>query len=128
MTNNINNFTTNAVDKESNSISYYTIMGSQDFLDENEQPRCTNETSKNIFAIKTIRDDGSIKYTIKLDNRGKMYNPLSIYGESQASSFLDRVCRSNNKYKEVNQKSFEMYLYFLKTKNIAWLHNAERVQ
>lgn len=108
------------------NIELYTIIDKHDYLDTDSLPRCSKENSSNVLAKKIYRDDGSIRYSIKLDNNGKIYNPLSIYGETKISSFLDRVCRSQNKYKDVNQKAFNMYLNFLKTKNIAWLHNAER--
>lgn len=107
-------------------IEIYTILDKHDYLDSNNYPRCGSENSANALAKKIYRNDGSIRYSIKLDNNGKIYNPLSIYGETKFSSFLDRVCRSQNKYKDVNQKAFDMYVNFLKTKNIAWLHNAER--
>jgi hypothetical protein len=105
---------------------FYCVRGQEDFLDSNNNPRCNNENSNNVLAKKIVRDDGAIKYSLKLDNNGKIFNPISIYGSTKISSFLDRVCRSQNKYKEVNLKAFNMYLSFLKTKNIAWLHNAER--
>lgn len=104
----------------------FTISGQEDFLDIDNNPRCNDINSTKVLAKRVHRDDGSIRYCIKLDNRGKLYNPISIYGETKVSSFLDRVCRSQNKYKDVNLKTFEMYIKFLKTKNIAWLNNAER--
>lgn len=108
------------------NLELFTLYGQEDFLDSGNNPRCQSENSDKVFAKKFQRDDGTIKYSLKLDNNGKIYNPISIYGTSKTSSFLDRVCRSQNKFKEVNQKAFDMYLKFLKTKNIAWLHNTER--
>jgi hypothetical protein len=51
---------------------------------------------------------------------------MSIYGQENNSTFLDRVCRASGKFKDVNYKTFDLYVNFLKTKNVAWLHNAER--
>jgi hypothetical protein len=116
----------NTSTNESAVDEFYCVRGQEDFLDSNNNPRCNNETSDKVLAKKIVRDDGAIKYSLKLDNNGKIFNPISIYGSTKISSFLDRVCRSQNKYKEVNLKAFNMYLSFLKTKNIAWLHNAER--
>lgn len=116
------------IQKNENGITseYYTIIGSEDFLDHNKNPRCYEESSKNVLAKKIYRTTDSVRYSIKIDNNGKIFNPLSIYGDVKQTSFLDRVCRAQNKYKDVNYKAFEMYLQFLKTKNLAWLHNAER--
>lgn len=104
---------------------YYTAHGAHDSLDVDNNP-VLNEDSDKTLAKKIIRSDGTIKYTIKLSSEGKLLNPFSIYGQEKNSTFLDRVCRSNSKFKEVNQKSFDLYLKFLKTKNNAWLLNAER--
>ncbi len=105
---------------------FYSTMGSHDYLDDQNYPRISKENDKRILAKKITREDGSIKYSIKLTNNGKMQNPLSMYGVEKDNTFLDRVCRSNDKFKEVNYKVFDLYINFLKTKNIAWLHNAER--
>jgi hypothetical protein len=109
-----------------NDTEAFTVSGKEDYIDKDNNPRCEDPSSDKVFAKKILRDDGSVRYTIKLDNRGKLYNPISIYGETKISSFLDRVCRSQNKYRDVNLKTFEMYIRFLKTKNIAWFNNAER--
>lgn len=106
--------------------AYYTVVGQEDFLDTESNPRIQSEESNKVLAKRLSRSDGTYRYMVKLDRGGKIYNPLSIYGENQATSFLDRVCRSQNKFKDVNLKAFGMYLNFLKTKNTAWLHNTER--
>jgi hypothetical protein len=82
--------------------------------------------SKNIFAKKITRKNGTTKFTIRTSQDGKLYNPISIYGKEEQKTFLDRVCRSNNKFVEVNLKTFNLYTQFLKTKNLAYLNNAER--
>lgn len=106
---------------------YYTIIGQEDFIDQDNNPRCDTEDSDKILAKKIYKDNSFYKYSIKIDNNGKIYNPLSIYGDVKQTSFLDRIyCRSQNKYRDVNYKTFQLYLQFLKTKNLAWLHNAER--
>lgn len=105
----------------------FTVIGQEDFVDELGRPRLNTEESDKVYAKQITRADHTRKYMIKLDRSGKLYNPLSIYGDqSQASAFLERVCRSQFKYREVNLKAFEMYLKFLSTKNIAWFNNTER--
>jgi hypothetical protein len=105
---------------------FFTISGEEDFTDSSGSPRLEKDSTEKTYAKKIIRKDNSYKYLIKLSNNSKLFNPLSIYGIEQDKSFLNRVCRSNKKFKEVNQKAFEWYLKFLTTKNIAWLNNAER--
>ena len=112
--------------EEDNGSAYYCVIGSQDFIDEESFPRVNKEDDNRVLAKRIVRDDGSSRFSIKLTNSGKMQNPLSMYGIEKTNNFLDRVCRSDKKFKEVNQKVFNMYINFLKTKNIAWLNNAER--
>jgi hypothetical protein len=114
------------VDKNSVVNEFYTLVGLEDFVDLNNNPRLNKETDDNIFAKKTVRADSSIRYSVRLSKDGKIYNPMSIYGQETNSTFLDRVCRASGKFKDVNYKTFDLYVNFLKTKNVAWLHNAER--
>lgn len=116
----------NTTQNDNSNDAYYTIVGQEDFVDNESNPRINAESSDKVLAKKMARSDGTYRYMLKLDRGGKVYNPLSIYGENQATSFLDRVCRSQNKFKDVNPKAFSMYINFLRTKNIAWLHNTER--
>lgn len=103
----------------------FTLDGLQDFYDANQTPRLNNEDDR-VYAKKTIRIDGTIKYTIRTGLDKKLYNPISPIDKESNRAFLDRVSRSNDKFRAVNQKSFDWYIRFLTTKNTAWLHNAER--
>jgi TRAP-type mannitol/chloroaromatic compound transport system substrate-binding protein len=83
--------------------------------------------NNNICAKKIRREDSSIKYVIKTDLNFRLYNPFSLYDQSEKySNFIDNVCRQSNKFKEVSKKVFDFYTEFLKTKNVALLNNAER--
>jgi hypothetical protein len=104
----------------------YTSPDQADFLDEDDFPRTLNPHNKNITAKKIIKRDAPPKYSIRIGLNNKLFNPLSIYGKEKDSTFLDTVCRANDRFIDVNLKVFELYLSFLKTKNISWLHNAER--
>lgn len=110
---------------QSPSIEYYTISGYQDFFDENQLPRLNSDTNKT-YAKKTIRDNGTVRYSIRLSLSNKLYDPTSQYGLDKTKSFLDSTVRSENRFKNVSPKVFEMYVTFLKTKNNSWLHNAQR--
>lgn len=104
----------------------FTLIGHEDFIDSVGLAQVCSSNNDKIFAKQMSRKDGSTKFMVRLASNGKLFNPLSIYGIEQDNSFLNRVCRSNKKFREVNQKTFSWYLKFLNTKNIAWLNNAER--
>jgi hypothetical protein len=93
---------------------YYTFADSGDFIDTDGNNRAKEENDS-VVAKKTVRKNGSIKYTIRLGNDSKLYNTASIYDNKQDHTFLDRICRSNDRFKEVNLKVFNLYLQFLKT-------------
>ena len=114
----------NFTDEE--SIEYFTIVGLEDHTDSNGHSKAYEENEEKIFAKKSVRKDGTPKYSIRLSNNGKLYNPVSIYGKETDPKFLDRICRSDKRFKEVNEKAFSWYIKFLNTKNISWLYNAER--
>lgn len=105
---------------------FYTLIGLEDFKDKSNNPRISDENNSKVLAKKIVREDSSIRFSVKLGGNGKMYNPVSIYGEEKSNNFLDRICRNNNKFRDVNSKAFDLYVKFLKTKNVAWLNNAER--
>jgi hypothetical protein len=111
-------------DITSKQDEFYTITGTEDYQDKRNNPRLYQETDQ-VLAKKVYRTDGSAKNYIKINVNGNIYNPLSLYGD-KTSNFLDRVCKSGSKFREVNQKAFDMYISFLRTKNASWLHNAER--
>jgi len=115
-------------DKEINTLledEYFTVSGLEDYLDINNNPRVTSQDDKKILAKKVAIEDNSAKYSIKIDSIGKIYNPVSMYVDKE--SFLDKVCEGSEKFKEVNFKIFNMYIHFLRTKNISWINNAEQV-
>ncbi len=115
-----------ASEQISSNTELYTLIDHQDFIDSDNNPRAKNDNDQ-VLAKKIIRDDGSIKYMVKRDGSGKLYNPISIYGQnvSRSTTFLDKTCK-DFKFRTVNMKIFEYYISFLKTKNLSWLYNAER--
>ena len=115
----------NKIDRSSQN-EYYTIVGDGDFIDSNNNSRVNDTNTNKILAKKIIRDDGSIRYQIRIANAGKLYNPVSIYGQEKVNTFLDRVCRTEHKFRDVNIKAFNLYISFLNSKNLSYLHNAER--
>jgi hypothetical protein len=112
-------------DNKSSLTEYYTLSGNQDFFDQNELPRLSSESDK-VYAKKVVREDNSIRYCIRLSLSNKLYDPTSTYGLDKTKSFLDNTVRSEDRFKNVSHKVFDLYTTFLKTKNTSWLYNAQR--
>lgn len=109
---------------DKHDVSYYTILGQHDFLDSDNNPSC-HEDSPHVCA-KKITNNTKSRFYIKTGIYGKIYNPIGLYSEGTANKMLAKVGKKAWEYKEVNSKVFDMYTSFLRTKNIAWLNNAER--
>lgn len=107
------------------TYSYYTIFGSHDFLDEDDKPRANSE-NKNVVAKSVQTDDKPLRYYIKVGTYGKIFNPIGLFSEGNNTKFLSKIGKKQFEFKEVNYKIFNLYLNFLRSKNIAWLNNAER--
>jgi hypothetical protein len=118
--------TDNEISNNQMSNIFYCLNGFGDITDDHNNAISTNENNKAICAKKIIRDDNTIKYLIKTGDDRKLYNPVSIYGSAQNKTFLESISRNQNLFKEVNNTVFNLYLRFLKTKNVAYLHQAER--
>jgi hypothetical protein len=104
---------------------YYTVIGLQDFLDEDQYPR-TNKENKNIYAKCSVNEEGKRIYLIKIGRYNKIFNPFGMYSEGKSEKFLSKIGKAEFVFKRVNQNIFDLYINFLKTRNIAWLNNAER--
>ena len=112
------------INKSVATTEYYCMIGLEDFLDLHNNPR-TEKDNTNTLAKKIIRDDSSIRYSIRVSKEGRLYNPLSLYGEEKKYTLYDNN-PNTTKFKDVNFRCFEHYLNFLKTKNIAYFNNSER--
>ena len=104
---------------------FYSVSGSEEYVDTENYPR-VSEQNKSIAAKAVPKQDGVYRYFIRVANTGKIYNPMTAYDADLTPTFLDRVCRSAWKFREVNDTAFSMYLKFLQSKNMSWLHNTER--
>jgi hypothetical protein len=109
-----------------NLEAFFCISGEQDFFDDSGYPRCSDANNSLVCAKKLSKNNNTIKYLIRINRDGKMYNPISLYGKKDESYTKNSPYSKARTFKEVNHKSFNMYINFLKTKNIAWLQNAER--
>lgn len=105
---------------------FYSFIGDEDFLDENNNPRIESETNKKIIAKKIYKSDGRIKFLVKIDNSGRFFNPRSPVSSIKNTKLLQTISLSQDKFKEISSKAFTLYLNFLRSRNEAWLSNAER--
>ena len=60
------------------------------------------------------------RYTLSL------HDALPIYSEGTARKQMRHAGRPEWQFKETTKQVFDKYINFLKTKNVAWLNNAER--
>lgn len=107
------------------SYKYYTIFGSHTDLDKDNNPIIDNE--KMAMAYSRVSEETSDEqYFLKVGLYGKIFNPIGLFSEGKQNKFLSKIGKNEYNYTRVNKKVFDMYLNFLRTKNIAWLNNAER--
>lgn len=105
------------------SSAYYTIMGDHDYLDEAKNPLAKTDNDK-VVAKKLVNT--KTRYFVKAGPYGKLFNPIGLYSEGHGNRFVAKSGKNLWSFKEVNNKVFDLYVSFLKTKNTAWLTNAER--
>ena len=105
----------------------YSFGEERDYDDSDGYPRAEILAGEDIFktdrvyALKIINET-STRYYIKCGMHGRPYNPIGMYKDSR------KVRRGGSivQLKKTTEKKFNFYVEFLKTRNLAWLHNAER--
>ena len=104
---------------------YYTSFGDQEWIDEDGNSRVGKDSDK-IYAQSKPNEHGTVHYFVKANKYGKLYNPTGMYTEGQHKRFNKVLGAQEFQFRKVNLRVFELYTSFLKTKNTAWLNNAER--
>lgn len=114
---------------------FYTTLQYQEFIDDNEN-YCSSSESNKVFAKATksgyskhMTEKNPIfyKFFVRVSQGKQLYDPFPKYSLSDnRGSFIDKVCKDNNPYKEVPEPIFNMYLNYLKTENVMWLNKAQR--
>lgn len=108
--------------EEDYSTIYYTELGKEDRKDNEGNP--ITDSSDKALAKAVYRKQ--LNYYIRVGNDGKIYNPHGLFSEGSHNNFLKRLGKPQWKMLKVPHKVFSMYLNFLRTKNTAWLNNAQR--
>lgn len=114
---------TDQVSTNTDESAYYTMIGDHDFLDEAKNPLANVDNDK-VVAKRLVGN--KIRYFVKAGPYGKLFNPIGLYSEGRGNRFMAKSGKNLWSFKEVNNKVFDLYVSFLKTKNTAWLTNAER--
>lgn len=104
---------------------YYTIFGQHDLLDDDGNPLSKDE-KRGYAYVRTNTGNNTQNYFIKIGLYGKIFNPMGLYSEGKENKFLSKIGKNEYNFTKVNKKVFDMYLNFLRTKNLAWINNAER--
>lgn len=114
-------------DKEEDqyNYTYYVMFGDHDALDNNNNPITQNQKKSVAYSRKEMNSSEE-QYYLKVGMYGKIFNPIGLFSEGRKDKFLSKIGKNEFNYTKVNKKVFDMYLNFLRTKNIAWLNNAER--
>ena len=100
------------------------MIGKHDWIDEDRNPRKDSETDD--VCAKKVPREKTFKYYIKTGVHGKIFDPIGLFSEGTSAKFLARAGKKAWNFTQVNAKVFDMYVAFLRTKNKAWLINAER--
>ena len=117
-------------EEDTRSVVVYTIIGQQDEDDVDGNPIINDSKSINAedrptaYAKRTKTQAGRFKYYVKQGDRAKLANPIGMYAETLKAK--PKEGRPSWKFREVSLKVFNKYVQFLKTKNTAWLIQAER--
>ena len=117
------------------SVIAYTITGKEDFVDNDGYPivNIANdmlplaeiEERTDAYAAKVVVG-GTIKHYIKKGKYGRLFNPIGLYSEGNAKKKMKHAGKMEWTLQAVSPRTFSFYLNFLRTKNVAYLNNAER--
>lgn len=98
--------------------TYYTMFGNSSVRDENENTLTDN--SAVCYARKDETPKGRTIYYVRRGGaQSKFFNPLALYGKKEALELKNGL--EVYPFREVNQKVFDFYLAFLRTKSDKYL-------
>jgi hypothetical protein len=116
---------------------FYTIVGHEDFLDENGYPRINNETDfvlakaiQNKKPRQLTNKNFQYRYYVKTNPLKILYNPIEIHSVQDNNkheySHLHKTYKNEWVLTEVTESVFNKYKEFLKTKSLNWLKAAQQ--
>lgn len=118
------------------SYKYYSIRGREDFFDDEGLPRINSEENE-FLAAKSVQNKkpkhfnstaNHYRFYIKIFPNGKVYNPIDYFKikDKDPDRLVNSICKDGWAFKEVNKATFDKYIQFLNTLNLAWLKEVER--
>ena len=119
----------------SKNDKYYVLLDTQEFLDDKGFPRTKDVNkacAKAVYGRKSKHiTDRKAYYTyhIQCSQNNEAYNPIDLHSTVQikkTNAFIDKVCKEEVKFQEVDQSIFDQYIEFLKTKNARMLKDINR--
>lgn len=116
---------------------YYSLIGDHDFIDNDGYPRITDKNNQKIVAkaIKNKKERSVISenvfysYFIKTNPKLEVYNPvktLSTVKDKPQNNYIEKVCKNEWTFKEVDKNIFNKYISFLLSKETRLLKDIER--
>lgn len=99
---------------------FFTLFGKHDFMSD-DLPRASDK--KKALAYRVPNLNNKYSYYVKVNNENNLFNPFGTFEQFKNQTAFDR---NKKQFKEVNQKAFELYLSFLKTRNNVFLLQARR--
>lgn len=111
------------VDEQGNSASEgFPLLWSL----EDDKHNITHAQDRPEAYAQSMNIAGRRRFYVKRSAQGSLFSPLGMYTELKHNKAIHKAEREAYAFKEVSKKVFVQYLMFLKTKNAAWLKNAER--
>jgi len=111
-------------------VEVYTIAGKQDYFDDDGFPRLDESAEDAEDApdahAKSVTIGQRKKFFVKVGRHGRLFNPFGMYSEGTAAKQMRHAGKPEWNFLESEERVFDHYIQFLKSKNPAWLHNAER--
>ena len=113
------------------TATVYTVMGKEDYIEKESGLPCLNvsvdEAESNPYAhAMKIVGTSTRRFFVKQGLYGKLFNPLGFFSEGKEAQKRRHAGRLEWELKEVTEKVFNFYVNFLRTKNLSYIHNAER--
>tara|TARA_Y100001938_G_C8033960_1_gene402262 strand:+ start:686 stop:1117 length:432 start_codon:yes stop_codon:yes gene_type:complete len=82
--------------------------------------------SKKIDIKRPDTETLTYRYYVKSGLDGSLFDPWGMFSEGTQASYAKRQGKSSWTFKKVSKECFDFYNNFLKSRNAAWLKNAER--
>ena len=132
----INQFDIDHNKESKQSDRYYTLNGTEEFVDDKGFPRLNEESDKTYAKAvynkksRNITDSRTyFSYYVISNPNNELYNPVSLHSTikpKENNKFINKVCKDDWSFKEVNKSVFDTYTQFLKTQNVRLLSRANR--